>query len=1039
MQAIKNGLKCTIRTPAKTLLFTLILTVTAALLTVSFCVYYAVRNYLDDCDAYFHTIAELEYMGSAYPDSNVYDEGLVRALEDHRDVLEALIADDGVLSFEPGSSEFAVSEKIHRWDNLVPEPDMGVLRISLYNYNEKIGTYNAIVSETLYSRSDYTDKLIMFRTLEGNDSLDCPGSYLVAGQFYAGRLQNPSFGQEIISFPDNGTLTELPRQLEKGGDAEKEALFRRYAKTLHLKNDACRVSYTAAVEDLYPFHQQVLHLTSGRYFTQEEYETRAHVCIISERIAGMLGLGVGDSIPFEILHADGDPWDLANLSPADSGDYEIIGVHNHDESYPYWVFLPDSAAASTGLHPVSGYHIGQFRLRNDAVAEFLIQAEPLTQAGFRLDVYDQGYAAATEPMQELLLISSVFLAVCLLLAVCAMALQSYIFISRQRETARTMHALGSGRTHVCIYYLSAALAQAVIAAVCGALIGKQAEGKVFSILKEFATQFAGQDLRFSTSRLAIVRSLDFNPATLLQAYLAAGTVLLAGVVLFALAFSAGSLRKKIPKKRRTVRPRIRIRKPGNSRMSGYFKYAMLSIRRGSVRTQAVLLMGVAAAVFFGNLTSSLNGYQVQLDAYRRNAVITGSATDQHGKQISNLVLKSDSIADLASGDLIDNCTVTINMGHIKYLGVVGKEQIPFTWAEWGSYVYESTFYWMNKGPLLIGTSSVSDSPVFHYSESGSVEWLEGFGEADFIGLEEKEGTVTSLYGDFDRRVKYNGGPSICALPKSMMEENGIRLGDEINTVIAYYHPQWDMLLVPMQFKVVASYVAPRSTTTVYVPVTFVRPELEAKQYFHIIQDPEADEFRINGRNLSAAELSAYQSIGLSPALNYSSFTFTLKDAALLEELRSAMAESGYTWVHSGQRNKNFAMIEDEIYLSTVHSMERQIQYVTVLYHALYLLTGVIGFVLAWLLLQSRRREIAVMRALGTQKLRLVVNFFTEQLLLMTVGLGLGLLLCRLTGVGISRSQLLLTAAFLAVWCMSTLLCLLVSIKKRSYAALTEPE
>jgi RsiW-degrading membrane proteinase PrsW (M82 family) len=75
------------------------------------------------------------------------------------------------------------------------------------------------------------------------------------------------------------------------------------------------------------------------------------------------------------------------------------------------------------------------------------------------------------------------------------------------------------------------------------------------------------------------------------------------------------------------------------------------------------------------------------------------------------------------------------------------------------------------------------------------------------------------------------------------------------------------------------------------------------------------------------------------------------------------------------------MIEDEIYLNTTQSMERQIQYVSVLYGALYLLAGVIGFALAWLLLLSRRREIAVMRALGTQSGRILGNFLLEQLLL----------------------------------------------------------
>ena len=104
MQATKNGLKSILRTPGKTLLFLLILTVTAALLTISCCVYGAVRGYLNDCDDYFHTIAELEYLGAEYPSQTVYDEAFAAAVEQNRDTISTLIASDAVLAWEPATS-----------------------------------------------------------------------------------------------------------------------------------------------------------------------------------------------------------------------------------------------------------------------------------------------------------------------------------------------------------------------------------------------------------------------------------------------------------------------------------------------------------------------------------------------------------------------------------------------------------------------------------------------------------------------------------------------------------------------------------------------------------------------------------------------------------------------------------------------------------------------------------------------------------------------------------------------------------------------
>ena len=275
-----------------------------------------------------------------------------------------------------------------------------------------------------------------------------------------------------------------------------------------------------------------------------------------------------------------------------------------------------------------------------------------------------------------------------------------------------------------------------------------------------------------------------------------------------------------------------------------------------------------------------------------------------------------------------------------------------------------------------------------------------------------------------------------------MEEFGIRLGDRINTVLEYDHPETPYSperIFPLQLTVVASYVAPVGSTTVFTPLTFVPPGLEHKRYFPQLQYEPEKLYRIDEKTWIGSELERFLAIGVSPALSYSSLTFTLADTAKLNELRDVLAEVGFTWVHSGDRTKKCAVIEDDTYLNTTRSMERQIQYVSVLYTALYLLAGVIGFALAWLLLLSRRREIAVMRALGTQPGRILVNFFAEQLLLMTVGLGLGIGACRLIGTALNPTQLLLTAAFLAVWILSTLICLAVGLRKRSFAALTEPE
>jgi ABC-type lipoprotein release transport system permease subunit len=1037
MQAARNGLKSAVRTPGKTLLFVLILTVTAALLTVSCCVFGAVRGYLGNCNDYFRTIAELEYMGQNYPDQAVFDEGCAAALEANRDTISALIASDSVLAWEPASADLMISPLIHRKDNTVPDPDAAILRIRLYNSYDS-DSFNGLVTETLYSRKDHTNLLITILTPADGTKLEVGKTYLMAGRFFRNIFQPGK-----VSVYENDRINDVPAVIPDGSGEEAEAPFRRSAELLHVKNDSCRVTYTAAIEDLYPIHQQVMFLTEGRFFTQAEYDAKAKVCVVSEKAAGLLMLHVGDKIPFTVFHGNGDLYNTANLTETDSGEYEIIGILSHADAYPYWVFLPDAAAANAELRPVNGYSIGQFRLKNGQVSAFLDAAAPLLKQGFRLNVYDQGYAAATEPMEELLFLSVVFLAVCLLLAFCAMSLQSHIFISRQRETARTMYALGSGKKHVCVYFLTAALALTLVGAVLGAVIGILAEDGVFGIMRRFASQYATQDLRFSATRLAVTRTLNFDPVFSAGTYLLAAGILVVGTTAFTLFFTLGAMKKRknaSKKKSAGQRPHKRVARV--SRLSGFFKYALLSLRRSRARAGAVLLLGLAAALFFGQLTASLDGYREQLAAYRANAALSGTATDYYGKLISGLNIDPRPIVNLADSDLVKDCCFTTSLGHIKVLKVLEEGEKPSYERFQSAFQFDSTFLEVNRGSVWTGTSSVSHNPLYHYTQEGSVTWLEGYSDADFIQLVEYEKKFNDPFTGKPMIEKYWAGPSICALPRSMMEAQGIRLGDRIDTLVAFTDESADDQLFHLVFTVAASYEAPAGSSAVFCPVTFLRTTYQDETYYLPPDKMGVDEdtrYLIKKNYWTRKELFDAQSIGLSAALNYSGLSFTLTDINRLDELRQVLDEAGFTWVHSGDRTKDFAVIEDEVYLNTTHSMERQIQYVSFLYDALYLLAGVIGFALAWLLVLSRRREIAVMRALGTQPGRIVGNFLLEQLLLMSVGLALGVVVTILTGAALRRAQLLLTAAFLGVWAMSALICLVTGLHKKSFAALTEPE
>ena len=1061
MQAIKNGIKCTLRTPGKALLFALILIVLSVLLSVAFCVFSAVRGYLRDADGYFHTLAELEFVGENYPTADKFEPGLPDALAENGEALSSLLSHDAVLSFTPASNCAALVEGLHRSDDSIALPNAAVASFYITSIEDD-GTYKAILSKAFYSAKNYEGKLISVHLSEGAGELEVGKKYLMSGLYMKnGYYGTYAFMQGSFSFTSNGeTLTTPAYEQIETNEQPKDNVFMRLAEQWSLVNDACRVTYTEALEDELPFHQQQMKLKNGRFFTEEEYASNAKVVILSDWITyGAEQKKVGDRIRLSVYSYEGDVASAA-FSPMDEDEYEIVGIFSEVSSYPQQIYIP-AAAGSLGtageVRSVTGSSLGIFRLKNDRASAFLMEAEKLGEIGFRVSVYDQGYAAATEPMRELMLISAIFLAVCVILAAVALVLQSHIFVSRQRETAQTMYSVGASRSHIIAYFLSAALLLAAVSAVIGGFIAKRLEGRVFETLQHFAAQFAESDTRFSVARLSLVRTLDFSPKSEAKTYIAAALAFIFGTAASTLAFTFAALNEKRRAERGGAKKAVKSAdkvgfKGKTSRLSGRIKYALLSMRRSPVRTLAVILLAASAAVFFSRLTSSLAGYQAQLENYKRGATIKGHATDLYGRKLDGFLFDPTPMYNLASSGEVKDMNMTIDLGYLSVIGVaitkdgVENRELPFIEPA-NTMEREMLEISVRRDLRWVGTSGVALSPAFHYKNAEDIRFLEGCSELDFMQI-----------------------GNVCALSEKLMEQHGIELGDAVmfyaTTRSFRRGVDWDSGRIIL--KVIAAYSSTSTSKTVFCPFSKAysidppflygepqeNPDFPFDNYYEAMpeqssagSDGTADE-RILWRLDTYANTPESEELTLDDGtkvtryydrVKSSSFSFTLKDASRLDEARQALEDAGYIYVGNYERTKPYAIIDDEMYLNTTRSMQRQIQYVSVLYTALYILAGVIGFALAWLLTVSRRKEIALMRALGTPNLRIILNFFFEHAALCLAGLALGIGAAVLIFGAQETLCYMLACAFFILWCLATLLCLLFGLTKKTQAALTEAE
>ena len=983
--AVKNGSKTILRTPGKALLFFLVLALLAALLAVSFSVFTAVRGYLRDCDDYYHTIVNLEYLGKDYPDGTVYDEALVRAVEEQRPTLDALCSMEQVLSFEPASNTLARVEGLHRRDKFSFDPDAAVMRVYISDFDESFGVYDAVVDTTLYSGVDNTKKLICLRIwdMDFPDSagLERGATYLVCGHYYLGMTNYIWFQAEPMEIP--GTDVTVPGYTRWQREEPAEApLYEQLADCCAQLNDGCPVQFTAALEDQLPFHQQAVTIERGRMFSAEE----TGVCVISEHLAAMVECACGDILQLSLRRAQGALYIDSEEVPSEA--YEVVGIYSRSDEYPYDIYLP-SQTEPARVSAVSGYRLGQFRVQNSELAAFLEAAQPLEQHGFRLTVYDQGYSVAVEAMQDLVLLSGVFLAVCLSLCVAFLCLQSHLFISRQRDTAQTMLALGSGKPYVRSYFLSGALLLALPSGLLGVWVGKRLERYVMGLLAQLTQAMATEDLRFSSSRLSLVRTLEFAPTISLWVYGAAfGTLVLLSAVL-TLLFSRGALRDRAVKRiKRKKTPRM-PHACRSSHLKGPLKYALLSMRRSTLRTLAVLLLCLTVAMFFGQLTNSLQSYEDQLEALRQNTVLTGHATDLHGQKLDGLMVSTKSVDSFVNSGLLESYSLSRNVCNLRFVGVPARAD--GTEYELAPPVYptkvETLMGQMATEPMWQRCTSVSGNSQFYYASPTSLQWLEGYSEESFLS-----------------------GELCCALPQPLAEQYGVALGDTCRFLFVIWN-RIDYVIDTVDLKVVAIYQSATDSRTILSPIAI-----------HAIP----------------ARMSSAGSVWLSSG-SFNSFVFTLKDTDSLGQARKELAGAGFNYVRSGKRTGSYVVIDDEVFLSTAHGMERQIKYVRALYTCLYIIAGILCLALSWLLTALRKKELALMRALGTQPWRITANLHFEQSALCAVGLGLGLGLWRLLGKPFTKLQLLLTLAFFGIWSLTTLICVLAGMRKQAYADLAEPE
>lgn len=1023
---IRNGILNTVRAKGKTVLFTLLIFILTLSLSFGMGLWSYCAQTLQVMDETYTSIAVVEYMGEQYPQEYVADDAARQAMEQLEDYSQI----SGVELWEATSWGTALSEGYQRNGSTIPYEDQVVVavfnvvpqqelvwgplpsndlpssyilfegdrvtvnlgggkvweKIPFYDFSTQDMDTSQLPDVYCYMSKGFTlvdqtqgIKQDISRLVEQNQYFQY---YEETGELYGNYIANVGYtgiiGKNLYSYegksgvliqidpgdsgfaPEKGKRYLVHGTLFDSGNSNRamvvsdfyegceespwtcvetyddpvfqDSIFVDYAEKYELGNNYIRVDSSDDIEALEPFQQGTLYLTEGRYPQAGE----SGVCVISNDIAQSLNLAVGDSLPLSMMQAtENDPFALEETG--DTRTWTIVGVINQSEGYEGRVWV--SRGEEIPQTPLFGYQLGRAVLDNNLAAEAVEQMEAVSPDGVRITLYDQGYAAAAQPLQAMESTAQGITFASLVGVLAVLCLFAFLFVGRQQQAVDVMTCLGTPKNQIRLWLLSGAMLVSGIAVLAGAVVSALSLQVLIPLALHAAEAFYAADQRYSNGALGVTKEVAQSQQLALWPSLVSAAVVFVLALVLCVAFVGQAQRKNTLRRGKT---RVRVPKSKTSIAGkGAVRFAWLSARRGGLRSAVVPVVALVLSGFLGLLMATAQGWEEQRRSLYESTTITGQFTSTNGRQYTDLTLAYP--WRLWDSGMLSDIQVS---GSLRYWL---PDEIPqFADNEYGIARKES---WIAQQPSMVFLNGLQVAPEFIYGDVPEITWLDGWDE--------------SFLSDPDNSGNWNETMP-CVASQRWMKEHDLSLGDEIVVNCENMYGDWTV-------QIVGSFAPAGKQDNLYFPLCYWSlPPWQA--------DDERETY--------------------SPTGSFLSSRFTLRSAYDLEAFRDYLAQEGYNQPGGSGSNRVTVVLNDHIFTQTVQALNRYITLGQILFPVLFVLMGVLGFVVSWLMVNGRRMEFAIMRGMGASKGRVFGSFFLEQMGLCLMGCVLsGLVLTLWSGQG----------------------------------------
>lgn len=851
--------------------------------------------------------------------------------------------------------------------------------------------------------------------------------YLLHGAFVSRGGGARNFQVQPFPGSDDDPWLELSGEDDP---ALTDSVFTQYAERYRLSNNTADLTVSDNIAALELFHQGTLYLTGGRFPQAGE----AGVCVISGGMAENMKVGVGDTISLEMLNSD--PYNRYNVSATgDRRSLAIVGVTNPQSDYADHLWV--SAAEGGFSSPHFGYLLGMAVLDNQRAAQAAEELSSLLPSLVQLTLYDQGYAAAARPIQAMETAAQAITLASVFGALAVLVLFAFLFVGRQRETVGVLVSLGTPGGKIRTWLLSGAAAVSGAAALLGAAIGALALERVTAAAMELAQRLYATDTRYSEAANGIVKEAAEAGAIPGWPAPAAGAAVLLAALALCLVFLRHARKENAPKRGKVS---VRVPKGRTSAAGrGALRFAVLSARRGGRRSVVVVAAALVLTLFVSLLAAGAQGWGEQVDELYADSRLGGQVISLNGRKQTDLVIPMRDIQAMWKSGYLEDISVSLGWHYIRTDG----KNAPNYYDAMRLKQDESLSNQIAQLPTLSAVNSLSAAAEFYYTDRPEIQWLEGWNEsflADTGHPSALDGVYDCVYGKETQAPEY---VYPVLVGSRFLEDSGLRLGDTLDIklylslyvgnsnqyITRYVAPSGELVVEwPVSLRIVGSFISAGAKDNFYVPLSLWC----TSEWLHGDGDAELAE-----RELGRIEDMGGMKRWLYFRTRFETCRFTLKSAYDLESLRGWLAEREYSQVGAVSRNRVAILLRDEGFVDAVGGLGRYISFSRILFPVLFLVVGLLGFIISWLTVSSRRMEIAVMRGLGASPGRAFASFFLEQAALCLSGCLAGVLVMALRCPG--WAVWLAGAGFLACYLAGCALSVLAAGRTNLMLLLSERE